>query len=173
MSPDIEGARQRSLQWRRRLDRVLHPAHQRRFLAWNISELMAARTPRATGEWLGLAVDAAGFTIAFGAHGIVVGLGGHSEDAVTSLLALYDGAEVILEPDVGSLADRIDARPVPPGGVRVRAGGLRLLFIPCPSASASGFLPGLRRHHRAGYGRHRRVRIRTGRLCRLRPAQGR
>ena len=43
---------------------------------------------------------AAGFTTAFGAHGIAANLGGFSEDAVTSLLvlggllALYDGAEV-------------------------------------------------------------------------------
>ncbi|MFE7931785.1 hypothetical protein ACFU6S_24260 [Streptomyces sp. NPDC057456] len=47
---------------------------------------------------------AAGFTTAFGAHGIAASLGGHSDDAVTSLLvlggllALYDGAEVLLKP---------------------------------------------------------------------------
>ncbi|WP_432194501.1 MFS transporter [Streptomyces sp. bgisy027] len=66
---------------------------------------------------------AAGFTTAFGAHGIAANLGGHSDDAVTSLLvlggllALYDGAEVLLKPVFGSLADRIGARPVLLGGL--------------------------------------------------------
>ncbi|WP_338499046.1 MFS transporter [Streptomyces sp. SJL17-4] len=66
---------------------------------------------------------AAGFTTAFGAHGIAASLGGFSEDAVTSLLilggllALYDGAEVLLKPVFGTLADRIGARPVLLGGL--------------------------------------------------------
>ncbi|MFJ4368358.1 MFS transporter [Streptomyces chartreusis] len=66
---------------------------------------------------------AAGFTTAFGAHGIAANLGGYSDDAVTSLLvlggllALYDGAEVLLKPVFGSLADRIGARPVLLGGL--------------------------------------------------------
>ncbi|OLZ64438.1 MFS transporter [Streptomyces sp. IMTB 2501] len=66
---------------------------------------------------------AAGFTTAFGAHGIAANLGGHSPDAVTSLLvlggllALYDGAEVVLKPVFGTLADRIGARPVLLGGL--------------------------------------------------------
>ncbi|MFG1922576.1 MFS transporter [Cryptosporangium sp. NPDC048952] len=66
---------------------------------------------------------AAGFTTAFGAHGIAANLGGFSEDAVTSLLvlggllALYDGAEIVLKPVFGSLADRIGARPVLLGGL--------------------------------------------------------
>ncbi|MGI5289096.1 MFS transporter [Nonomuraea polychroma] len=65
---------------------------------------------------------AAGFTTAFGAHGIAASLGG-SPDAVTSLLvlggllALYDGAEVLLKPLFGTLADRIGARPVLLGGL--------------------------------------------------------
>ncbi|MEU5882662.1 MFS transporter [Spirillospora sp. NPDC047279] len=64
---------------------------------------------------------AAGFTTAFGAHGIAANLG--SEDTVTSLLvlggllALYDGAEVVLKPIFGTLADRIGARPVLLGGL--------------------------------------------------------
>ncbi|MFJ8023618.1 MFS transporter [Streptomyces sp. NPDC096311] len=63
---------------------------------------------------------AAGFTTAFGAHGIAASLGG---DAVISLLvlggllALYDGAEVLLKPVFGTLADRIGARPVLLGGL--------------------------------------------------------
>ncbi|MER7209443.1 MFS transporter [Streptosporangium sp. NPDC000239] len=66
---------------------------------------------------------AAGFTTAFGAHGIAANLGGFSDDAVTSLLvlggllALYDGAEVLLKPLFGSVADRIGARPVLLGGL--------------------------------------------------------
>lgn len=66
---------------------------------------------------------AAGFTTAFGAHGIAASLGGHSDDAVTSLLALggllalYDGAEVVLKPVFGTLADRVGARPVLLGGL--------------------------------------------------------
>ncbi|MEX0168384.1 MFS transporter [Streptomyces sp. LMG1-1-1.1] len=66
---------------------------------------------------------AAGFTTAFGAHGIAANLGGFSEDAVTSLLvlggllALYDGAEVLLKPVFGSLADRIGAKPLLVGGL--------------------------------------------------------
>ncbi|MFF0575645.1 MFS transporter [Streptosporangium saharense] len=66
---------------------------------------------------------AAGFTTAFGAHGIAANLGGFSDDAVTSLLvlggllALYDGAEVLLKPLFGGLADRIGARPVLLGGL--------------------------------------------------------
>ncbi|MBM2618378.1 MFS transporter [Actinoplanes sp. LDG1-06] len=66
---------------------------------------------------------AAGFTTAFGAHGIAANLGVFSDDAVTSLLvlggllALYDGAEVLLKPLFGTLADRIGARPVLIGGL--------------------------------------------------------
>lgn len=66
---------------------------------------------------------AAGFTTAFGAHAIAANLGGFSEDAVTSLLvlggllALYDGAEVLLKPVFGTLADRVGARPVLLGGL--------------------------------------------------------
>jgi len=61
---------------------------------------------------------AAGFTTAFGAHAVAANLGGFSEDAVKSLLtlglllAIYDGAEVLLKPLFGTIADRIGARPV-------------------------------------------------------------
>jgi MFS family permease len=61
---------------------------------------------------------AAGFTTAFGAHAVAANLGGFSDDAVKSLLtlgfllALYDGAEVVLKPVFGTVADRIGARPV-------------------------------------------------------------
>jgi MFS family permease len=61
---------------------------------------------------------AAGFTTAFGAHAVAANLGAFSDDAVKSLLtlgfllALYDGAEVLLKPVFGTIADRIGARPV-------------------------------------------------------------
>ncbi len=66
---------------------------------------------------------AAGFTTAFGAHGVAASLGARSADVVTSLLvlgallALYDGAEIVLKPVFGALADRVGARPVLLGGL--------------------------------------------------------
>jgi MFS family permease len=79
---------------------------------------MTAAPDQAVPRWQMWPLYAAGFTTAFGAHGIAASLGGHSEDAVTSLmmlgalLALYDGAEVFLKPVFGTLADRVGARPV-------------------------------------------------------------
>lgn len=64
---------------------------------------------------------AAGFVTAFGAHSIAASLGGFTgnQDLLTLglLLAVYDGAEVLLKPVFGSLADRIGARPVLLGGL--------------------------------------------------------
>lgn len=60
----------------------------------------------------------AGFTTAFGAHGIAAALGAETEDIGWTLLAfgftlaLYDLAEVLLKPIFGALADRIGVRPV-------------------------------------------------------------
>ncbi|ANP48365.1 MFS transporter [Streptomyces griseochromogenes] len=78
---------------------------------------------------------AAGFTTAFGAHGIAANLGGHTADAVTSLLvlggllALYDGAEVVLKPLFGTLADRVGARPVLLGGLAAFAAASALYAV--------------------------------------------
>ncbi|WP_405136360.1 MFS transporter [Nocardia sp. NBC_01388] len=61
---------------------------------------------------------AAGFVTAFGAHSIAASLGGYTASGHASLLtlglllAVYDGAEVLLKPVFGSLADRIGPRPV-------------------------------------------------------------
>ena len=66
---------------------------------------------------------AAGFTTAFGAHAVAANLAFDLEDPAGSLLylglllALYDGAEVLLKPVFGTLADRIGARPVLLGGL--------------------------------------------------------
>ncbi len=82
----------------------------------------AANSPAAPARQM-WPLYAAGFTTAFGAHGIAASLGAHAEGAVTSLLvlggllALYDGAEVLLKPVFGALADRIGARPVLLGGL--------------------------------------------------------
>ncbi|MGW5974446.1 MFS transporter [Streptomyces sp. NPDC055186] len=92
----------------------------------------AAQAPPAARMW---PLYAAGFTTAFGAHGIAANLGGFSDDAITSLLvlggllALYDGAEVILKPIFGSLADRIGAKPVLVGGLIAFASASALYAI--------------------------------------------
>lgn len=65
----------------------------------------------------------AGFTTAFGAHGIAAALGAETDDiglnimTLGILLAVYDLAEVILKPVFGSLSDRIGAKPVIVGGL--------------------------------------------------------
>lgn len=63
----------------------------------------------------------AGFVTAFGAHGIAASLAGHAGAtsllALGILLALYDGAEIVLKPVFGSLADRVGPRPVLLGGL--------------------------------------------------------
>ncbi|MBM9504299.1 MFS transporter [Actinacidiphila acididurans] len=85
---------------------------------------------------------AAGFTTAFGAHGVAASLGSATPDAVTSLLtlgallALYDGAEVLLKPVFGSLADRIGARPVLLGGLVAFAAASAVYAL----AGSSGWL---------------------------------
>jgi MFS family permease len=66
---------------------------------------------------------AAGFTTAFGAHAIAASLGSYTRGehepllVLGVLLALYDGAEVLLKPVLGAVADRIGPRPVLLGGL--------------------------------------------------------
>jgi DHA1 family tetracycline resistance protein-like MFS transporter len=70
-----------------------------------------------------LPLYAAGFVTAFGAHSIAASLGGYTGGQHASLLSLglllavYDGAEVVLKPVFGSVADRVGARPVLIGGL--------------------------------------------------------
>lgn len=97
-----------------------------------MSAATAAQAAPARQMW---PLYAAGFTTAFGAHGIAANLGGYSQDAVTSLLvlggllALYDGAEVVLKPVFGTLADRIGARPVLLGGLVAFAAASALYVV--------------------------------------------
>ena len=63
---------------------------------------------------------AAGFVTAFGAHGIAANLAGYTHSSLWVLgvlLAVYDGAEVVLKPVFGALADRVGPRPVLLGGL--------------------------------------------------------
>src|SRR5918912_3093801 len=86
------------------------------------AEPASPTTPRGgrAGLWPLLA---AGFVTAFGAHAIAATLGRYTAGHHASLLelgvllALYDGAEVLLKPAFGTLADRIGARPVLLGGL--------------------------------------------------------
>ncbi|GAA4846465.1 hypothetical protein GCM10025787_30770 [Saccharopolyspora rosea] len=128
-----------------------------------------------------LPLYAAGFVTAFGAHSIAAGLGGlvarehGSLLAVGVLLAVYDGAEVLLKPVFGALADRVGARPVLLGGLlafcaasaafvaagdpaavgaaRLGQGAAAAAFSPAASALVARLSPGSR-HGRAfgGYG---------------------
>jgi len=70
-----------------------------------------------------LPVYAAGFVTAFGAHAVAANLGRYTLARHGSLwelgllLGIYDGAEVVLKPVFGALADRAGAKPVMIGGL--------------------------------------------------------
>ena len=74
-----------------------------------------------------LPVYAAGFVTAFGAHAVAANLGryalGHHGSLweLGLLLGIYDGAEVVLKPVFGALADRTGPKPVMIGGLVVFA----------------------------------------------------
>ena len=82
----------------------------------------AATPPGRSRSYL-LTPYAAGFITAFGAHAVAANLGRYATGRHTSLLelgvllALYNGAEVVLKPAFGALADRAGARVVLIGGL--------------------------------------------------------
>ncbi|WP_424448351.1 MFS transporter [Microbacterium arborescens] len=69
----------------------------------------------------------AGFTTAFGAHGVAAALGTETDQIGLTLvtlgliLAIYDIAEVVLKPLFGALSDRVGVKPVIVGGLLVFA----------------------------------------------------
>jgi MFS family permease len=93
---------------------------------------------------------AAGFTTAFGAHAVAANLGayalGHGQSLLLlgAVLALYDGAEVLLKPIFGTLSDRIGARPVLLAGLAV--------FAICSAGFVLADTPGLLWLARLGQG---------------------
>jgi len=85
----------------------------------------------------------AGFTTAFGAHGVAAALGTEFENIGLTLwglgliLALYDIAEVVLKPVFGALSDRIGTKPVIVGGLLVFAAASALgVFAASPALLA-------------------------------------
>ncbi|MFE4499901.1 MFS transporter [Rhodococcus sp. NPDC056743] len=96
---------------------------------------MSDNKEQVEGErWQMWPLYAAGFTTAFGAHAVAANLVFDLDDLASSLLylglllALYDGAEVLLKPVFGTLADRIGAKPVLLGGL-VAFAAASLLFV--------------------------------------------
>jgi MFS family permease len=134
---------------------------------------------------------AAGFVTAFGAHSIAASLGMYAGQQQASLwtlgilLAVYDGAEVLLKPVFGTLADRIGPRPVLLGGllaftvasagfvmvgnpallgiVRFGQGAAAAAFSPAAGAMVARLSPG-NRHGRVfgGYGAFKSLGYATG-----------
>jgi MFS transporter, DHA1 family, tetracycline resistance protein len=80
-------------------------------------------------------VNAAGFTTAFGAHSVAAGLGGTTGDAPAALLtlglllAVYDGAEIVLKPVFGAVVDRVGPRRVLLGGLAAFAVASSTVFV--------------------------------------------
>jgi MFS family permease len=138
-----------------------------------------------------LPLYAAGFVTAFGAHSIAASLGSYAGEQHASLvtlgvlLAVYDGAEVLLKPVFGTLADRIGPRPVLLGGllafaiasagfvvvgnpaligvVRLGQGAAAAAFSPAAGAMVARLSPG-NRHGRVfgGYGAFKSLGYATG-----------
>ncbi|MDL9979825.1 MFS transporter [Microbacterium sp. ASV49] len=114
---------------------------------------MSSRPPARLGP-----LYLAGFTTAFGAHGVAAALGVETGDIGLTLLgfgvvlALYDLAEVLLKPVFGALSDRVGVKPVIVGGLAAfAAASLIGVLLPSPiwlgvarfaqGAAASAFSP--------------------------------
>lgn len=88
----------------------------------------------AVERWRMWPLYAAGFTTAFGAHAVAANLVFDLDNLADSLLylglllALYDGAEVLLKPIFGTLADKVGAKPVLLGGL-IGFAAASLLFV--------------------------------------------
>ncbi|MET4049055.1 MULTISPECIES: MFS transporter [unclassified Rhodococcus (in: high G+C Gram-positive bacteria)] len=88
----------------------------------------------AVERWRMWPLYAAGFTTAFGAHAVAANLVFDLDNLADSLLylglllALYDGAEVLLKPVFGTLADKVGAKPVLLGGL-IGFAAASLLFV--------------------------------------------
>jgi len=89
------------------------------------------------------ALYAAGFVTAFSAHAVAANLGGYATRHHASLLelgillAIYDGAELVLKPVFGVLADRTGTRPVLIGGL-VGFAGASAAFVLAGEPDALG-----------------------------------
>ncbi len=118
----------------------------------------AKTDPGGVERWRMWPLYAAGFTTAFGAHAVAANLAFDLDDMANSLLylglllALYDGAEVLLKPVFGTLADKVGGETCPARRVdRLRCSisavrprrrhELAVARSPRPSAAASAFSP--------------------------------
>jgi len=147
----------------------------------------------APASWRTRPLLAAGFVTALGAHAIAANLGRYAGGRHASLLelgvllALYDGAEVLLKPAFGTLADRVGARPVLLGGLvafaaasagfvlageqdalavaRLSQGAAAAAFSPAAGALVARFSPADRRGRAfGGYGAWKGLGYTTGPL---------